>query len=403
MKAVIHIGTEKTGSTSIQNFLLENRQALIQEGFYYPKSLGALDHRKVSAYCLENNQQDDFFKLNNLSSLKEIEQFKDKLKNDLNKEIKALPSNIHTVIISSEHLHSRLKSPSEIQNLHDLLSHHFESFEIICYLREQLDTCISFYSTALKSGNAINFENHLKNCQPNSHYYNYFTLLSLWENCFGHDAIRPSIFKEKEFINNDLIDDFTSKLSPNLLGKLEKNNQKLNTSLSHTGQHVLLSVNQAFPKGSDSNNTSIRDKCNLIISKNLKGKMPFPSDEQCKIIYDSFKESNQQLLEKYFPNKKVLFEYPNTSEDPSLQMDETLQSTLVELFTTIQEECSSSFLKPKNAMIFKEAALSVEESNLQMALFLMKLAHSLKPNGPLINKKIKEYQSRIKRKRKRKV
>ncbi len=402
MKAVIHIGTEKTGSTSIQSFLLENRQALIQEGFYYPKSLGLLGHRKVSAYCLENNQQDDYFKLKNLTSLEKIEQFKAQLKSDLNKEMKAIPSNIHTVIFSSEHLHSRLKSSSEVQNLHDLLSHYFESFEIICYLREQLDTCISFYSTTLKSGNPTSFENHLKGCRPESHYYNYFNLLSLWEGCFGHNAIQPSIFEEKEFINNDLLDDFMSKLNVSLIGKLEKPNQNFNTSLSHTGQHVLLSVNQAFPEVANplNYNNTIRSKCNDIISKNLKGKMAFPSHEQCKTILDSFKESNQQLLERYFPNRKKLFEHPNPIEETTPQLDEPLQSTLVELFTTIQEECSSSFLKPKNAMIFKEAALSMEKSNLKMALFLMKLAHSLKPNGPLINKKIKEYQSKMNTKRK---
>lgn len=399
MKAVIHIGTEKTGSTSIQNFLFENKQILIQEGFYYPKSLGRIDHRKVSAFCLENNQQDDYFKLNKLNSLEDIEKFKEQVKIDFNKEMKALPSNIHTVIISSEHLHSRLTSPSEVQNLHDLFSHHFESFDIICYLREQLDTCISFYSTALKSGNPTSFEHHLKNCQPKSHYYNYFTLLSLWENCFGHDSIHPSVFEEKEFINHNLIDDFTSKLDPCLIDKLKKSDHKLNTSLSHTGQHVLLSVNQAFPKNSGSlNNDTIRTKCSGIISKNLKGKMAFPSHEQCNTIFDSFKKSNQQVLEKYFPNKKVLFEYPDTLQEPTTQLEEPLQSTLVELFTTIQEECSSSFLKPKNAMIFKEAALNMEKNNLEMALFLMKLAHSLKPNGPLINNKIKEYQSKIKSK-----
>ena len=35
MKLVLHIGTEKTGSTSIQAFLMKNRGAFLKEGFFY--------------------------------------------------------------------------------------------------------------------------------------------------------------------------------------------------------------------------------------------------------------------------------------------------------------------------------------------------------------------------------
>ncbi|ECK1948373.1 hypothetical protein FQV93_06695, partial [Campylobacter lari] len=39
MTAYVHIGTPKTGTTSIQKFLNDNREALKQIGYYYPVTL----------------------------------------------------------------------------------------------------------------------------------------------------------------------------------------------------------------------------------------------------------------------------------------------------------------------------------------------------------------------------
>src|SRR5690606_40699353 len=40
-RIVLHIGTEKTGTSSIQHFLSKNRAALAAEGFVYPQFTGA--------------------------------------------------------------------------------------------------------------------------------------------------------------------------------------------------------------------------------------------------------------------------------------------------------------------------------------------------------------------------
>lgn len=36
----LHIGTEKTGTTTLQSFLSKNRDALSKQGIIYPKSPG---------------------------------------------------------------------------------------------------------------------------------------------------------------------------------------------------------------------------------------------------------------------------------------------------------------------------------------------------------------------------
>ena len=38
MELIIHIGTHKTGTSSLQTFLATNRSVLIKHGIYYPES-----------------------------------------------------------------------------------------------------------------------------------------------------------------------------------------------------------------------------------------------------------------------------------------------------------------------------------------------------------------------------
>ena len=57
---ILHIGTEKTGTTSIQEFLAINRAALAEQGLHVPEFLGARSHR-WAAYMAENADRVDGF------------------------------------------------------------------------------------------------------------------------------------------------------------------------------------------------------------------------------------------------------------------------------------------------------------------------------------------------------
>lgn len=61
MDLIIHIGTEKTGTTSIQNGLHANRDALTQAGIYLPVSLGGHNPRQLATYAMKDGRPDDVF------------------------------------------------------------------------------------------------------------------------------------------------------------------------------------------------------------------------------------------------------------------------------------------------------------------------------------------------------
>ncbi len=51
MTVFLHIGMQKTGTTSIQSFFATNRTLLRKNGFNCPKFTGRVNHTKLAAYA----------------------------------------------------------------------------------------------------------------------------------------------------------------------------------------------------------------------------------------------------------------------------------------------------------------------------------------------------------------
>ena len=64
MKLILHIGTEKTGSTSIQKFLLKNKLFLDNQNILVPNSIlnKIGNHRWGPVLAYEDDFEDDFTK-----------------------------------------------------------------------------------------------------------------------------------------------------------------------------------------------------------------------------------------------------------------------------------------------------------------------------------------------------
>ena len=58
-KLYLHIGTEKTGTTHIQQFILRNRNKLFSNGYYVPDFLGEFAHTWLPILVYEDNKEDD--------------------------------------------------------------------------------------------------------------------------------------------------------------------------------------------------------------------------------------------------------------------------------------------------------------------------------------------------------
>jgi len=337
LKAIVHIGTEKTGTSSIQLFLLKNRKKLLRHGYHFLRSAGKTNNWALPAYCSVENRFDDFYRIHSLKNEGELEAFKKKFARDFEAEMRALDRNVHTVIISSEHFHSRLRTDDELNNVKQFLSKYFSDIRIICYLREQGATCASWYSTSMKSGGTDSFFNFVQRCKPEVYYYNYLDLLNKWESFFGIDALDVAVFDPDRFLNGSLLDDFTSRINPALVGGLDNIVRAENESLSPAGQALARAINMTFSVDSDVPEVGdTRERLKEIVAGRLSGKGQQLSPEMRLSVYESFVESNEQVRQKFFPDSEILFPRPVDVQQTGAVIGEEIFSVLGDLFRTLR-------------------------------------------------------------------
>ena len=196
MRLTVHIGTTKTGSTSIQAFLRANRAALLERGTCVPESLGPQDHRYAVLSCLNFGQSADLMARQGLTTAAQLTAFRHQTHAAYLAEIAAARAKgAHEVVITSEHLQSRCHQPVNLERFHRLFAQGFEQIRILVYVRPQLDQITSLYSTTLRNGFCETIDEHvLRHMTPTFHrYYDIAGILARWQAVFGPEAllVRP--------------------------------------------------------------------------------------------------------------------------------------------------------------------------------------------------------------------
>lgn len=311
MNLIVHIGAEKTGTTAIQEMLFDNREVLKSNGFMLLECVGENDHRKIPSYCMADDKYDDYFRKIGIQSLEQKIRFRNELLDNFHNELSCINDEIHTVIISSEHLSSRLNTQAEVLRFYDLIAPYFTNVRVLCYLREQVETAVSLYSTGLKSGITDEFEKALNSCRPGNIYYNYYEMLKLWSSVFGKSSIEVKIYNKKSFVDGDLISDFLHMVSPELVGIVDKKIGRHNISISPFGQGIALSINRLYSVKEYAEwkvNNDVRERLINIVSVCFPGRGDVPSVEKYNEIYSSFYEPNRMLSQEYLNSDCELFE-----------------------------------------------------------------------------------------------
>ncbi|HZZ80281.1 MAG TPA: hypothetical protein VFE62_17345, partial [Gemmataceae bacterium] len=206
MELYLHIGTEKTGTSSVQNFLAANRARLAHMGILYPETPGAKNHTGLAAAAQDVTDTGPLRKTLGLQNRNDVEAYRAKLIEGLKEEYRG--GAFKTVIMSNEHCSSRLLRDEEVQWLKDILAPHFEKIRIVVYLRRQDDYLLSIYSTAVKSGSVRPLE--VPPLRSAAARYDYWPFLSRWARVFGRDAIVCRKFERATLKNGDVIDDLLS-------------------------------------------------------------------------------------------------------------------------------------------------------------------------------------------------
>jgi len=209
MKIYIHIGTHKTGTTYIQNYLCNNKYILNAADVLYP-DVGVMQnaHHKLGGSLIHGlglnvwgGGGNKFSRISDIPVWRQIKLITERCRKE-------------KLIISTEEF-EWLTEPAVIK---DYLPEH--DFKIIVYLRKQDSYLSSLYQT-LVSDYPIRlskaFDNWLHELSERNHIYNYNVLVNRWSGAFGKEAMKIKIF-EKEIaigLNNSICNslDFLPDLS----------------------------------------------------------------------------------------------------------------------------------------------------------------------------------------------
>ncbi len=170
----------------------------------------------------------------------------------------------------------------------------------------------SLYSTAMKSGVTLDFEDCLKKCQPGNTRYDYYEMLNKWSAVFGVANIQARVFSKSAFAGGDLICDYLSCISPDLINTIDKKISYQNASINAFGQRLLLVINRLSQRSADSSlskNGSLRRHIVKMVEFCFPGHGCSPSKSDYQKIYDSFYESNKMLSKRYLGKDQELFKF----------------------------------------------------------------------------------------------
>jgi hypothetical protein len=325
-KLILHIGTEKTGTSTLQKYLSENRLGLLQQGFLYPISTSGTDHYKVALAFYDAFKDDDLSKINHVYTESEWEKFRVDFLYDLKDQVKK--SQCHTTIISCEHLHSRLLSPSEKLRIKFFFEEcGFDEIRIVVYIREQVSLANSLYSTAVCYGFTGTDipgpdDSHI-NC-----LCDHKKTIESWSSVFGLNNLIVRLYDPDRQISFSTVVDFLS-LFPDLNYKLFTSVTESNISLSCTGISIMRRINELEPRIKDGVVNPVRKGIEHIIQKKYSGyKYRMPPELEALYI-NTFADSNEWVREKWFPERKSLFTLENF-DNKDKKISENDKSSFIE-------------------------------------------------------------------------
>jgi hypothetical protein len=294
----IHIGTPKTGTTSIQTFLTKNTNILLKKGIFYPATGRCYPETSV---CMNGGV------VNDINALKEVlENFTKSKKSKM--------------LLSEECLF--LQNPKDNwvnkEGIWDIFSNY--EVKIIVYFRRSVDYLCSFWQEKIKYRGQDDLLYFLENDEE---YLNNIKNFHYLATKVGKENVIVRTFEKETWLNSSLIEDFLSIFNIKMSEEFQVS-EIVNPSLSRDMCDKLLYVNKHLGMTlSDIDHYGINKRIPASIN-NQKVIDSLP-DEVIKNISDRYYRYECEIA-KNFLNRKELFQskYPEIYQKSRLKYKECI-------------------------------------------------------------------------------
>ena len=194
-QTILHIGLEKTGTTSIQYLLRQNREQLLKSSVLVSERAASGNNFHLAIASYSPFREDGLTRALRLTSAEKLEGFRKREFDALAAEIQA--TSPAKLILSSEHFQSRLLSLADIKQLRSSLEQAgCSNFRILVYLRDPLKIAMSHHGMAIKKGIHVTESFYRPEHPRISHIVNHRQTLENWSAVFGDENMDVRLYPE---------------------------------------------------------------------------------------------------------------------------------------------------------------------------------------------------------------
>jgi hypothetical protein len=285
----LHIGTEKTGTTAIQRTGNRARNQLRKDGVCYPATPGDDWHYKLALYTTGDLALRQLAGLHADAAWQGFQKsFPDKLRTEIKR------SGCRRVVLSSEHLSSRIRDRSQVQQIADLLQP-LGRVKVVCYVRPQHELFLGANSTFVKAGGT-----HFRNppTDDTNPFYNYEVMLDPWAAVFGDANIILRIYDRERLKDNDIVSDFFSLLGYEIC-ESSGVEREINPSFDAKTLKFLMLFNKYVPRFKDHRLNPERAELVDALGAISTPPSPLLSAEELRRIFALFERSNSAVARRF--------------------------------------------------------------------------------------------------------
>lgn len=301
---IVHIGLNKTGSTTIQGWLAQNADLLAAQGIRYDpfEAPQPAMHHAIGFAALGTHFSGRLMPLSPALETLGIETLEDQGAHldafEALADASIAAPGCHTYVISSEFLPVWLRQPDWAALFHGWLERRFDSIRYVIYLRDQIDWVPSAYTQYVKTGGTRTLDDFIEN----RGLRNYLRICDRWRRGVDPAPLDIRLLEPDFLADGDLIADFASVIGADTAGLRPV--EKLNEALPVEAVEHIRRINLEAEETGDRawRNARLHD----VLAKACGAKLTLSRD-QAHDVARRHAESNERLRRRFFRRRKILF------------------------------------------------------------------------------------------------
>lgn len=303
----IHIGTPKTGTTSLQHFCTENAKLFEEQGYCYPIFPHKFKYINImrNGFFLSYKGYDENKNRNQMEEAKFFRQGMDFILDNFQK--------FDNIILSDEAIWNVVfkRGKTDLwERLKKEADEHDYVIKVVVYLRRQDSLATSWWNQKIKIGKRVyskdSWENFVKD--PTKFELEYYDSLKFIERFVEKENIIVRRFGRQYFKNGSIFEDFIDAVGMRYSSHFVISEGQRNVSLVGN-THEIKRILNTIPDLRDQDNKFFRS---IVIDMSeqrpdLKKETMFSPEEALKFM-EQYREGNRKIMKEYFGKDEDLFD-----------------------------------------------------------------------------------------------